>query len=48
MKKLKLFACAAALAVLCGCASIGASTASTRTSFPDNAFKEIQIGRAHV
>ena len=41
MKHLKLFACAAALAVLCGCASTGASTASTRTSFPDNAFKEI-------
>ena len=41
MKLLRLFACAAALAVLCGCASTGASTASTRTSFPDNAFKEI-------
>ena len=41
MKHLRLFACAAALAVLCGCASTGASTASTRTSFPDNAFKEI-------
>ena len=42
MKHLKFFACAAALAVLCGCVGIGAaSTASTRTSFPDNAFKEI-------
>ena len=42
MKHLKLFACAAALAVLCGCVGVGASsTASARTSFPDNAFKEI-------
>ena len=38
MKKLRLLACAAALAVLCGCAGTGASV---RTSFPDNAFKEI-------
>ena len=41
MKHLKFFACAAVLAVLCGCAGLGASTASTRTDFPDNAFKEI-------
>ena len=40
MKLLKLFACAAALAVLCGCAT-AASTASTRKSFPDNAFREV-------
>ena len=42
MKHLKLFAFVAAFAVLCGCVGIGAaSTASTRTSFPDNAFREI-------
>ena len=47
MKHLKLLACAASLAMLCGCIWGGVNPApaapgpSTRTSFPDNEFREI-------
>ena len=43
MKTLKLFAAAAALALVCVSCVSGGSSASTRKSFPDNAFKERQI-----
>ena len=41
MKTLKLFAFAASLALLCVSCVSGGSGASTRKSFPDNAFKEV-------